>query len=328
MGRIQPAGTVACDNGAGWNLQLRRYADERTQVAGLRPLVFVPGYAMNAHILALHPGGPSMVEHLVSQGFEVWTANLRGQGESVARGKPARWGLGELALDDLAAVLDVVRRTTTTGSERVDLLGCSLGASMVYAWLAHHPKDHGVGSAVAIGGPLRWDAMHPLMKVAFASPALAGALRVKGTRFLAARALPLLTKVPSLLSIYMNADGIDLSAASDFVPTVDDPVPWINRQIAHWSRHKDLMVRGLNVSEGLRDVHDVDVLAVVANRDGIVPPAAARSVSAYLRPEQLTMLEVGTAEHWYAHADLFIGRRAQQDVFDPMGRWLLDHNRP
>jgi predicted alpha/beta hydrolase len=323
MGLLNPTRTDRLDNGAGWSLELRVYRDPATLVPGRRPVVMVPGYAMNAYILAFHPGGPSMVEHLVAAGFEVWTANLRGQGGSLPLRRPDRFGLGELALDDLPRVFDHVLRHTLTGADRLDPVGCSLGASLVYGYLAHHAADHPFGAVVAIGGPLQWTEVHPLLSVAFRSGRLAGAIPIRGTRFLAEAALPLLVRVPALLSIYMNAAEVDLTSAADLVNTVDDPVPWINRQIARWVRDRDLKLRGLDVSEGLRTVPDVRVLAIVANKDGIVPPASARSIVPVLGADRVDVLDVGTPERWYAHADLFIGRRAQEEVFSPLGDWLV-----
>lgn len=322
MGLLAPTREDDVDNGAGWRLHVRVYDDARTRVPGRPPIVLVPGYAMNTHILAYHPGGPSMVEHLVSRGFEVWTANLRGQGGSRRTGAPRPWGLGELALDDLPRVFDHVRARTLTGADRVDPVGCSLGGSLLYAYLAHHPVDHGFGSVVSIGGPLRWEDIHPLMRVAFVSSRLAGAVPIRGTRRLAELALPWMLRAPGLLSLYMNAAEIDLDSVEELLPTIDDPVQHINRQVARWVRNRDLVVRGVDVTSGLRRVEGVRLLSILANRDGIVSPAAARAVAAAMRPGHVDLLEVGTAQRWYAHADLFIGKRAQQDVFEPLSRWL------
>lgn len=322
------------DNGQGWSLELVRSVRRGGPEAGRRPLLMVPGYAMNSFILGYHPSDVSMVEHLALAGVEVWTCNLRGQGGSAAargQGPPGpstsrvrRYGLAELALVDLPAVIAELRRRTTTGTDRVDLVGCSLGASLLYAWLAHHPADHGAGAVIAVGGPLRWEAVHPAMALAFTSPRLAGALPFRGTRALAAASLPWLSRAPGLLSLYMNARRIDLSNPAELARTVEDPVPWINRQVAHWVRQRDLVVGGLNICEAIGAV-DLPVLVVMANRDGIVPASTARSVQRLMRPGRVQVLEVGDERNWYAHADLFIGRDARRQVFEPMERWLAEH---
>lgn len=305
----------------GWTLSLRRHHFEGRVDPARRPVVLVPGYAMNSFILGFHPGGQSLVEYLAADGLDVWTADLRGQGASRRAGwRRGTFGLRQLALDDLPRSLARVR--AETGHSSVDVVGCSLGASMVYAYLAHHPHDHGVGHVIAMGGPLRWEDPHLLLRVAFSSPRLAGLLPVKGSRLLARAALPVLRNVPALLGLYMNADRIDLSRVDRIVNTVEDPVPFINRQMARWIQDGDLKVGGLNVTDALPQVRGPDVLCVLANGDGIVPPSVARSVQDVLGHARVDVLEVGDASHRYAHADLFIGDSCQRDVFEPMRAWL------
>jgi pimeloyl-ACP methyl ester carboxylesterase len=322
MGLYAPSRTDFVDDHHGWDLEVRRY-DPSPVVPRRPPLVMVPGYAMNTHVLAFHPRGASLVEHLVSAGFEVWTANLRTQGGSRPTGRIRRFGLAELALQDVPAVFDHVLANTATGADRLDAVGCSLGGSLLYAWLAHHPKQSQVRRLVTIGGPLNLEAVHPLFRLAFRSSRLAGAVPIHGTRAMARVALPWLEYAPWLLSIYMNTSGIDLSAVGELVSTVDDPVPYVNRQLARWIRSGRLKVRGLDVAEGLRAVRDVPMLAIFANRDGIVTPASVRSIVDAMG-DRVTVREVGTDDRWYAHADMFIGHDAAQQVFVPLEKWLLD----
>src|SRR5690554_8232290 len=85
----------------GWRLDVVCYRDSRRFDARKKPLLMIPGYAMNVFILSFHPTGMSMIEYLCAQGFEVWAANLRGQGASryVAKSakspKARRFGRGE-----------------------------------------------------------------------------------------------------------------------------------------------------------------------------------------------------------------------------------------
>lgn len=325
---MQKEQTFRPSNGAGWRLDIRRYHDSEHLDPERAPIVMVPGYGMNSFILNFHPTGVSMVEHLCLDGFEVWTANLRGQGESELITGTHQYGFRELSLTDVPWVLDLAREETRTDAETVHAIGCSLGASVLYAYLAHHPKTHGLASLVAIGGPLRWDDVHPLLRAAFSSTTLAGMLPIKGTRLAARALLPVLEKVPQLLSIYMNASQIDLSQADDLVKTVDDPNPYLNRQIAHWIQQRDMVVAGLNVTEAIGALEDLPILCLLANKDGIVPQEAALSVKRAVAPDLIDeMIVGGSGDNWYAHADLFISENARDEVFVPMARWIQARGR-
>lgn len=310
----------------GWKLELRRYVDEPSLDPDRPPILFVPGYGMNTFVLAFHPSGQSMVEHLVWAGFDVWTVNLRGQGGAERVGGPKRIGFRELALIDVPRAIEAVL-AERPDHDRVTLAGCSLGASIAYAYLAHHPRDHRLGAMIALGGPLRWRGVHPLVELAFSSPRLIGSVPFVGTRALARLGLAVFEHAPALLSLYMNAEKIDLSRAGELVQTVDDPIPFLNRQIAHWVRERDLRVADVNVTEALAEVEDLSLLCVLANRDGVVPPEAALSVLDVLEADPADVLLAGGSgeDDWFAHADLFISERARQEVFEPMTDWLLTH---
>ncbi len=279
---------------------------------------------MNTFILNFHPTRDSMVRNLTARGFEVWTANLRGQGGSRAEGGTRDFGFKELALVDLPIALTYALQHTRTNASSVHAVGASLGATFLYTYLAHNPSNHVVGSLVSIGGPLRWDQTHPLLKIAFQSPHLAGAVKVKGTRQAARAVLPIVKRIPKVLEIYMNANRIDLSKAHELVKTIDDPVPYLNRQIAHWVRDIDLKVAGKNITLGMRDI-DIPTLCVVANADGIVPPAAVLSIQGAIGTSQVDVLNVGNTKDWFAHADLFISDLAPEEVFEPLGDWIFRH---
>lgn len=309
------------DNGHGWKLDLRQtWIPERLDPTR-RPLLIIPGYGMNNFIFSFHPTGTSMERFLAEQGFDVWSANLRGQGRSRRYSGPSRYGFRELALVDLPCAIETVRAETATQAQGLDVVGCSLGAAITYSYLAHHPHDHPVGSMVSIGGPLRWDHVHPVIKVAFTSARVAGMVPVRGVRQMARLALPLARRVPAALSIYMNAKLSDLSQAEELIRTVENPNPWLNRQMARWIQQGDLVVDGLNITQALPAAAP-PLLVVAANSDGVVPPQVALSVVEVLGQDRVQVLEVGDDHHKFAHADLFISRLSHEQVFLPMGQWL------
>lgn len=314
-------------DGAGWDLALKRVVKKDGPRRG-RPALIVPGYGMNSFIFGFHPQGPSMEEALASAGVEVFSVDLRGQGRAVARAgargvSTARgdWGLGELAQDDLKVAIGRVLEVTSTGAKEVDLIGVSLGASLVFAHLALEPRAP-VRCVVSMGGLVTWVKIHPLIKLAFSSPALAGAVRFKKTRALARRLLPLVaTHAPSALSLYVHAESSDLSRADVLTQTVEDPQPRINKQIALWIKERELVVRGVNVSRAVPKMQH-PLQCFVAMNDGVVPPETARWPYDAIGSSDKELVRVGSEKIPIAHADLFISKIANEEVFGPLARFL------
>lgn len=312
----------AVDNRDGWRLEVRHYhAPDRVE-PGRPPILLIPGYGMNTFVLDYHPSDISMVQFLVEDGWDVFTANLRGQGNSrPQRGKGyPDFGFVDVARLDLPAVIEHVLQESVGDSETVVGVGCSLGATYLYSYLALHPGEHRLDRMVSVGGPLRWVEQHPLMKVAFYSETLAGAVPFKGTRALAKRLLPVIKNVPPLLSIYMNARDIDLRDAEVLTNTVDDPIPSLNAEIARWVKRRDLTVGRVNVTDAMRGV-EIPLLSIAANRDGIVPIDTALSATKHWGGPTDSHI-AGDTNRWFAHADLFINRRARSEVFEPLADWL------
>lgn len=309
----------------GWELHLTRTVVPSRFEPARRPVLIVPGYGMNGFIFNFHPAGVSLVLHLASSGLEVWVANLRGQGASRRRSPEAPCpSLRRYAEEDLRAAIDAILTATKTRHDRVDVLGASLGGSIAYAHMALE-RDHRVGSLVAIGSPLRWVEVSPLLRLPFRSPRLASLIRVNNTRRLAELALPVAMRLPILLSIYLNAANVDLRAAPEMIRTVEDPHPRVNSDIAKWLAASDMILRGVNVTESLHECGE-SLLLVVANRDGIVPEATALSARDAWGEGEVDVLRVGDPTRWYAHADLFIGHRARDEVFEPIARWLCERS--
>ena len=310
------------DNGDGWTLRLYRAAG--SQVRGKKPVLIVPGYGMNSYIFTFHPRGLSLTEYLAQRGLEVWRVDLRAQGEASYHGDGERenFRLDDLAVTDLGAAIDAVLRQTQTGCTKVDVIGASLGGTLIFAHAALAGTDK-LGGIVAIGSPVRWVKVNPVIELLSMSPALIGEMRMRGTRKLARLALPLLTKfAPDLLRIYLNPTLTDVSRLSEMLQTVENPNRYLNRQIAVWIHRRDLTLRHHNVTAALQHVRN-PVLTISATHDGIVPPATARYVHDTVGSPDKTLIEVGSATVMLAHADLFISDIALERVYQPLADWLL-----
>lgn len=313
-------------NGEGWLLAVKQtYSQERLR-RDLRPVLIVPGYGMNAFIFGYHPTGASMEGYWAWRGFEVWSVDFRGQGESRCVGGKGDYGFEEAAVTDLGCVLDYVAERTDTSCDRVDAVGCSLGGTYLYVCLACSEAAARLGSIVAIGAPLEWRRVSPVFRAVFGSPRVFGRLRLRGIRRLARIAMPVLAKTPRLLHLYLHPKIVDLSKMPEMIRTVENPNPKLNREIARWIRDRDLHVRGVNVTEALALVRN-PLLVVLSNADGIVPESAALSAYERVGSGAKEVLRVGTADVPVAHADLFVSEISCPWVFEPLADWLEQQNR-
>lgn len=314
--------TFFVDNGDGWRLALHRRRVPGRVDPNRRPVIMVPGFAMNAFVLGYHPRGLGISEYLAHQGLEVWCVELRGQGESIAdRGARQDFGLEDLGLTDLAAAIEGVCAHSEVAADKVDLIGCSLGGTFMFMQVAWWPT-HRIARMVNLGGPLRWTAVHPALRALAVAPPLWGLVRIKGTRTLARTILPVAARVPGLLNVYMSPEICDLSEPATLARTVDDPVPSVNRQIARWIKRGDLILDGRNLTRDCGRV-TLPLLTIVAVGDGIVPESTTCSGHDAVASADRTLVYAGSEARPMAHADLFISELAEEKVFEPLARWLL-----
>lgn len=311
------------DNGDGWDLALYRTHHPLKIDRSKRPVFIVPGYGMNSYIFHYHPTARSLAATLADRGHEVFTVDLREQGRArkVTAGKQGRYGLSELALVDFAKAIDAARAHTIAKHTEIDLLGASLGGTiaMLYRTQSRRPAP---GRVVLLGSPIRWTGVHPLVKVLFGSPALAGALELKKTRALAGLALPVAAKLaPWALKVYMNTDASDISHPEEMVNTVEDPSRYVNREIAEWIKSRDLVINGRNLSDDVARFED-PLCTIYANGDGIVPKETATFAHYHAKSANKVLVVAGDRDVPYSHADMFIGREAARQVFEPIIEFL------
>lgn len=307
------------ENGAGWTISLKHVASDAEPTHG--PALIVPGYGMNSFIFGFHPNGLSLEDYLASRGIETWSVDLRGMGRAKNKSGTEDFGLADL-VDDVGIAIEAVMARTNSKSKQIDLVGCSLGATLVFAHLALRPSAR-VRSAINFGGLVTWKKIHPALRIAFASERFAEKLRIKHTRMIAGLALPILAKhLPQLLAIYMNTESTDTSPVATMIQTVEDPNPHVNRDIARWVKKRELVVRDVNVSRALPQMK-MRHMTVLAKDDGIVPAETARDVFDSVGADVKELLEVGGSPPM-AHADLFLANGVQARVFEPVARFLRD----
>jgi pimeloyl-ACP methyl ester carboxylesterase len=311
---------IEVPNGDGWNLSLRRTFDEATLNCSKNPLLIIPGYGMNSFIFGFHPRGTSMEATLAARGFEVWAVDFRGQGQSRCTGGTNKFRLDDLVLKDLFSAVSGVIEHTQSATKTVDMIGCSLGATMMFAYACCISDNH-AGRLVSMGGAVRWIKAHPLLKAIASQPKLLSYMPIRGTRRLAKAALPLLPHVPWLLSLYLHPQIVDVSHAANIIQTIENPNRHVNRDIANWIKTGELIVDGRNVGELLPTLRN-PLLTVIANSDGIVPRETALWPHMNVGSEVRDLLNVGNYSQPIAHADMFVCDHAPELVFNPLADWL------
>ncbi|MFC1708268.1 alpha/beta hydrolase [Planctomycetota bacterium] len=308
----------------GWLLALKRvYRKDALNSKGF-PIALIPGYGMNSFIFGYHPSGLSMEAFFAERGFEVWSVDMRGQGRSLQPSGGQRYGLHDLAVVDLATLFRFIADHTLCDGKAVHALGCSLGGSLVFAHVALSGTDL-VRSVVPMGAPLRWDKLHPIIRLFSYSPRLARWLPHKHLRELASVVFPLALRVPWTLHAYLHPEISDTRDYGTLLNTVNDTSPLLNQEVAQWLKDTDLCVGGQSIS-GLLPRVDRPLLCVVANGDGIVPAETCLSAFQQWGSQDKTVLVVGTAKLRFAHADLFISDYSQEHVFGPIAAWLAERN--
>jgi len=308
------------DNGDGWRIGLRQVVDDEHHNPAFRPVAIVPGYGMNTFLFGYHPAGRPLEEYLAEAGFEVWSIAFRANDGAFCDGGSRDYCMRDVAVTDLNVAFALIERETCCRARGIDAIGCSLGGTMLYAHLALVP-DSPVHAMVALGAPLRWVEINPLVKAAFSSPWLARRVKLRGVRKLAGVLLPALEYVPFALAIYIHPNIVDMSAARTMVQSVEDPNPVLNEELVRWIRARDLIIDGVNVTEAVRDRTN-PLLVLTGNADGIVPLATARFPLDWMAAERKDLVVVGDDDKRYAHADLYVSRYSHDLVFAPLAEWL------
>ncbi len=325
--RVDPrAQSLRIQTEDGWNLAMRRIAPEGP-VRG-RPVLLVPGLASGDVSLVLDPDH-SLAYWLAAHGREVWTVALRGTGDSdhadPASGRRSGYGFDTLWREDFRTALRTVRQST--GAEEVDVVAYSLGALVLYAYLAEDAD--GIGAAVAMAGPTRLDRAGPWLK----------ALVKVGDRFVAREDtldMGFLSSLTAPVQAYLRGNPVERIA----LDTRNTPRERWRRFAAHVFGElsggvvRDL-IRMVNTGrftsgDGSRDYRAglahvrVPVLVMAGEGDQVAPVNAVRDGYLALGGPKAWRL-LGTTEGLaadYGHVDVVIGERAPYEVWAPLLEFL------
>ena len=325
--RAEPASeTLRIRTRDGWGLAMRHIPPAGP--ARGRPVLLVPGLASGDVSLLLEPDH-GLGWWLAAHGREVWTVALRGTGASeradAAAGRAPDYGFDTLWREDFRAALRTVRQRT--GAEVVDVVAYSLGALVLYAYLAE--DGEGVGAAVAMAGPTRMDRSEPWLV----------ALAEVGARWVSREDtldMGLLASLTAPVQAYLKGNPVERIALDTR-----------NTPRERWRRFAECVFGELSggvardlirmirtgrftSSDGSRDYREglawvrVPVMVMAGEGDRVAPVRAVRD--GYLAlggPKAWRLLGTrGGLAVDYGHVDMVIGDRAPYEVWAPLLEFL------
>jgi len=295
------------------------------------PVILCHGLVVNNHFMNLSEKH-SLAKYLAREGFDVWNLSLRGIGRSLnpLKGGPKSWTLDDMIENDLPAVISYVRKEN--GSSRVFWVGYELGALLLYGYLEKKGSS-GITGLVSIGAPVTFshpqqEPMKKLLKLD-EKPTWKKIFLYLNTPTLGRWLIPL---VPKLERIFYNPenmeDGIKARllevALAKTNPGVLDHLLLMIKQGEFVSADGDF-----NYRKNLSKIR-IPILLIGGEKDALAPPEAMRIVHRGVGSKDRTLKIFGAKPKEsaaYGHLDLILGKKAKEEIFPVVGRWLKRRDR-
>jgi pimeloyl-ACP methyl ester carboxylesterase len=326
----------------GWELGVYHYP-ATTAKKDKPPVILCHGMGVNSYFWNVLPEN-DLPSYLSRRGYDVWTLDLRGCGNSHRKNRfmrfvgfdlkreekdPYYWTLDDYARYDLPAVIDMVREES--GQDAVTWIGHSMGGMVMFAYLASMEEDQTdkVANFVALGSPvlmpqppekfvssleempewlLQINAKYPAKSVAVVAPTFETPLDV----------------------MYYNKDNMDGQRIARMYANVMD-----NFQLGVIRQMKILVKEGefkshdetLNYRASLGRI-TCPSLFVAAKADPLGTPMSLNTSYREISSEDKSYLLLSRANGFrtdYGHCDMIMGRFASKEVFPQILAWLDEH---
>ncbi|MFQ5903023.1 MAG: alpha/beta fold hydrolase [Candidatus Binatia bacterium] len=290
------------------------------------PVILSHGLFVNSRFLNLDEDH-SLGRYLAKEGFDVWNLSLRGTGRSL---NPLRWGTKTWTLDDIidrdiSAVIRYVQKETRRS--RIIWVGYGMGGLLLYGYLEKR-GDSGLVALVTIGSPVTFtdteqEPMKRLLKLE-ENPTLKKIFLYLNGPFLGRILIPL---VPKIEGVFYNRENIGdevkkrllEEALADINPGVLDHLLLMIKRGEFVSAKGDFSYR-----KNLAKIQ-IPVLLIGGEKDRLAPPAVIRTVRRTLGSKDRTLRIFGPRSKdsvAYGHFDLILGKKAREEVYPVIGRWL------
>ncbi len=310
-------------------------AMERFRMKKLRrrtPVVLCDGFLVNSRFLNLN-SEYSLAQYLAREGFDVWNLSLRGTGRSLnpLRGGPKRWSLDDMIRDDLSTVISYVQRQS--GSPRVNWVGFEMGGLLLYGYVQKHRSRSGIGALVTIGAPATFshteqEPMKQLLKLQKSSNWKKIFLYLDGP-LLGRLLIPL---IPNIEQFFYNSENMDPETKQKFLETALAPVnPGVlDHVIVMIDRGEFVSANGdFSYRKNLTKLR-IPILIIGGEKDAVAPPNALRATYRAIKSKDRTRRIFGSRPKdsvAYGHYDLILGKKAKEEVFPLIARWLRRRDR-
>lgn len=291
-----------------------------------RPVILSHGVATNHRCLDLIEGG-SLARHLAEQGFDVWSLDLRGHGDS--RDPPkgvsrSQRSFDHYVLHDVPAAVRYVRNQT--GADGVAWVGHSMGGMVAYAYLG--AGGEGIDALVAIASPGSMR-QHGLLRLAAEmGPAFALLPQVYGRCYGKFHAAVFRGWSPFYLdNLVYNRRNLTAEERKLLAATALENISRAEvKSFSSWSTRDRFCSDDGKVDyvAGFARI-TVPVLLLSGTADRIVPPANVQFVMGRLGSADKTHRVFGRLSgdaHDWGHVDLVAGELADAEVFPEIAAWL------
>lgn len=269
----------------------------------------------------------SLARYLAKEGFDVWNLSLRGTGRSLnpLKGSPKSWTLDDMIDRDISTVIRYVQKESKRS--QVFWLGYEMGGLLLYGYLVKKGALGLVGGVI-IGSPVTFkDSQQKPIKRLLSleeNPTLKKIFLFLNTPFFGKFLIPL---APKIEEIFYNRENIEDEVKEKLL---EDALAEINPGVLDHlllmiKRGEFISARGdFSYQNNLAKIQ-LPLLLIGGEKDMLAPPEAIQLVHSTVGSRDRTLRIFGPRTKdsvSYGHLDLIVGKKAKDEVFPVIGRWL------
>jgi len=290
------------------------------------PVVLSHGFFLNNLFLNLDEEH-SLGRYLAREGFDVWNLSLRGIGRSLdpLKGGAKSWTLDDMIDKDVPAVIRYVREESR--SANVSWIGYEMGGLLAYGYV-EKKGGLGLGALAAIAAPVTFDhpeqaPMKKLLKLE-ESPLLKKTFLNLNGPFLGRILIPL---VPGIERLFYNPENIAEEIKAKWLEEALAPInPGVLDHLLRMIKQGEFVSANGSFSyrRNLGKIQ-VPLLLVGGGDDPLAPPESMRLIHRAVKSADRTVRIFGPRSKdsaAYGHVDLILGKKAREEVFPVIARWL------